>query len=60
MYAGGSLFLIAIGAILYWAVTYHVTGVNVHMVGLILMAIGVVGLLFSMISAATMRTRRIS
>jgi hypothetical protein len=59
MYAGGSLFLIAIGAILYWAITYHVTGVNVHMVGLILMAIGVVGLLFSMISAATVRRRRI-
>jgi hypothetical protein len=58
MYAGGSLFLIAIGAILYWAVTYHVTGVDVHMVGLILMAIGVVGLLFSLISAATMRPPR--
>ena len=52
--------MIAIGAILYWAVTFRVTGVDVHMVGMILMAIGVVGLLFSMISAATMRTRRIS
>jgi uncharacterized protein DUF6458 len=57
MYAGGSLFLIAIGAILYWAVTYTVSGVNLHMVGLILMVIGVVGLLFAMISAATMRHR---
>jgi hypothetical protein len=57
MYAGGALFLIAIGAILYWAVSFHVTGVDVHMVGLILMAIGVVGLLFSMISAATTRRR---
>ena len=57
MYAGGSLFLVAIGAILYWAVTYHVAGVDLHMIGLILMVIGVVGLLFSLISAATMRHR---
>ncbi|HWE30913.1 MAG TPA: DUF6458 family protein [Polyangia bacterium] len=57
MYAGGSLFLIAIGAILYWAITLRVNGVDVHMVGMILMAIGVIGLLFSMISAATTRRR---
>ena len=57
MYAGGALFLIAIGAILYWAVSFHVTGVDLHMVGLILMAIGVIGLLFSMITAATTRRR---
>ena len=55
MYAGGSLFLIAIGAILYWAVTFHVRGVNVPMVGLILMVIGVIGVLFSLIGAATRR-----
>lgn len=57
MYAGGALFLIAIGAILYWAVSFHVTGVDVHMIGMILMVIGVIGLLFSMISAATTRRR---
>jgi hypothetical protein len=57
MYAGGSLFLIAIGAILYWAVSFHVGGVNLPMVGLILMIIGVVGLLLSLISSATMRHR---
>lgn len=57
MYAGGSLFLIAIGAILYWAVTFHVNGVDLHVIGMILMVIGVVGLLFSMISAATTRRR---
>lgn len=55
MYAGGSLFLIAIGAILYWAVTFHIRGVNLPMVGLILMVIGVVGVLFSLIGAATRR-----
>ncbi len=57
MYAGGSLFLIAIGAILYFAVTYHVHGVNLTMVGLILMVIGVIGLLFSLIESATRRRR---
>ena len=57
MYAGGSLFLIAIGAILYWAVTYHVSGIDVHMIGLIFMAIGVIGLVFSLIAAGTTRRR---
>jgi hypothetical protein len=59
MYAGGSLFVIAIGAVLYWAVTYRVPGINVPMVGLILMVVGVVGLLFSIITAATMRHHRL-
>jgi Domain of unknown function (DUF6458) len=49
MYVGGALFLAAIGAILYWAVTYHVPGVNLHMVGLILMVVGAIGLIFALI-----------
>jgi hypothetical protein len=57
MYAGGSLSLIAIGAILYWAVTYRVPGVNVPMIGLILMVFGVVGLILWLIGAATHRHR---
>jgi hypothetical protein len=60
MYAGGSLTLIAIGAILYWAVTLRVPGVDLHMVGLILMVIGAIGALFSLVSAATWRHRRLS
>jgi hypothetical protein len=48
MSVGSSLFLIAMGAILYWAVTYQVRGVNLHLVGLILMGIGAIGLLFSL------------
>jgi hypothetical protein len=58
MYGSGGLSLIAIGAILYWAVTWKVTGVNLHMVGLILMAIGVIGVLFSLVSVGTWRRRR--
>jgi hypothetical protein len=57
MYAGGSIFLVAIGAILYWAVSYHVKGVNLTMIGLILMVVGVVGTLFSMIASASRRPR---
>lgn len=49
--------MVAIGAILYFAVTFHVAGVDLHMVGMILMVIGVVGLLFSLISSATTRRR---
>ncbi len=56
-YAGGSIFLIAIGAILHWAVTYHVPGVNLPMIGFILMAVGAIGLLLSLLSSATRRPR---
>jgi Flp pilus assembly protein protease CpaA len=41
---GTSLFLIAVGAILNFAVTAHVEGVNLHTVGVILMVVGGVGL----------------
>jgi hypothetical protein len=57
MSIGGSLFLIAIGAILYWAVTYQVRGVSLHMVGMILMIIGGIGVLFGLIGSATTRHR---
>jgi Domain of unknown function (DUF6458) len=59
MYLGGSAFLIAVGAILYWAVTYRFPGVNLHMVGFILMVVGAVGLLLGLLSAATTRRRLI-
>jgi hypothetical protein len=41
---GTSLFLIAVGAILKFAVTAHVEGVNLHTVGVILMIVGGIGL----------------
>jgi hypothetical protein len=41
---GGSLALIAIGAILKFAVTKHINGINVGAVGVILMLVGAVGL----------------
>lgn len=43
MTIGTSLFLIAVGAILKYAVTAHVAGVDIHTVGVILMVVGAVG-----------------
>jgi hypothetical protein len=48
MTVGTSLFLIAVGAILKYAVTAHVAGVNIHTAGLILMIVGIVGLLIGL------------
>jgi Flp pilus assembly protein protease CpaA len=44
MTIGMSLFLIAVGAILKFAVTAGVEGVDLQTVGVILMVVGVVGL----------------
>jgi hypothetical protein len=46
---GVSLFLIAVGAILTWAVEYDVQGVALETVGVILMVVGAVGLLWSLV-----------
>lgn len=44
---GTSIFLIAVGAIMRFAVTTHTTGFSIHTAGTILMIVGVVGLLVS-------------
>jgi hypothetical protein len=46
---GTSLFLIAVGAILYFAVNATVSGLEIATIGLILMIIGVVGLVISLV-----------
>jgi uncharacterized protein DUF6458 len=46
---GLSLFLIAVGAVLAWAVNTTVTGLDIRVVGAILMVVGVVGLLLSLL-----------
>ena len=45
---GTSIFLIAVGAILDFAVTVNTPGFNIHTVGVILMIVGAVGLLLSL------------
>jgi Flp pilus assembly protein protease CpaA len=46
---GVSIFLIAVGAILAFAVNAEVQGLDVQTVGWILLAVGLVGLVLSMI-----------
>jgi hypothetical protein len=45
---GVSLILIAVGAILTWAVETSVSGLDVNAVGVILMIVGLVGLILSL------------
>jgi uncharacterized membrane protein YfcA len=45
---GTSLFLIAVGAILKYAVTAHLEGVDIQTVGVILMVVGVLGLILGL------------
>jgi hypothetical protein len=42
---GGSIFLLALGAILAFAVNAHVSGIDINVVGWVLMAAGLVGLI---------------
>ena len=55
---GVSVFLIAAGAVLYWAVTGSVEGLDLDAVGVVLMIAGIVGLLWSLIVSSTMPWRR--
>ncbi|HEX8074971.1 MAG TPA: DUF6458 family protein [Thermoleophilaceae bacterium] len=49
MTIGTSIVLIAIGAILKYAVTAHVSGIDIQTVGTILMIVGILGLILSLI-----------
>jgi hypothetical protein len=44
---GVSIFLIALGAILAFAVEYEIGGVDIQVVGFILMVVGLVGLIMT-------------
>jgi hypothetical protein len=46
---GVSIFLIAVGAILTWAVNASVSGLELDTIGVILMIVGALGLVLSMI-----------
>ena len=48
MTSGISLFLIAVGAILYFAVNKSISGLEIDTVGLILMIVGGIGFLWSL------------
>jgi hypothetical protein len=55
---GTSIFLIATGAILRYAVTDTVKGVDLSAIGVILMVVGVIGLLVSLLYASIWADRR--
>ena len=55
---GTSLFLVALGAILYFAVTASVSGISLATVGLILMIVGAIGLLVSLFMMSAWGDRR--
>ncbi len=46
---GVSILLIAVGAILTWAVNASVSGLELDTIGVILMVVGILGLVLSMI-----------
>jgi len=54
---GASLFLIAAGAILRYAVTASVSGIDIQTVGLILMVVGIIGLVVSIAYMIAMADR---
>ena len=53
MAVGTSLLLIAAGAILALAVDYEVSGVDIQMIGSILLVVGIIGLLYAMLFLAS-------
>ena len=55
MRIGSSLVLIAIGAILKFAVTTSVSGISLSTVGVVLMVVGIAGLVISLVLANTAR-----
>ena len=50
---GGSLFVIALGAILAYGVTASAEGFNLNTIGMILMAVGAIGVVLSLIAMNT-------
>jgi hypothetical protein len=57
---GFSIFLLAVGAILAFAVNASVAGLDIHIVGWILMAAGVIGLILTMVVLTPRRRRTVT
>jgi hypothetical protein len=58
---GASLFMVAVGAILRYAIADAITGISLPTIGLILMIVGIVGLVLSLVMyfSADRRTDRV-
>jgi hypothetical protein len=46
---GASIFLLALGAILAWAVNFSISGLDINVIGYILMAVGILGLILTLV-----------
>ncbi len=57
MTIGGSIFVIAVGAILYFATNFEVAQVSIDTVGLILMAAGAAGLVLGFVQQRALSRR---
>ncbi|HVM35651.1 MAG TPA: DUF6458 family protein [Actinomycetota bacterium] len=53
---GLGIFLLAIGAILTWAVEFEVAGIDIATLGVILMIVGVIALIGALVAARRTRT----
>jgi hypothetical protein len=49
MTIGSAILLIAVGAILKWAITAHVSGIDIQTAGTVLFVIGIIGLVLAVI-----------
>ncbi len=58
MYIGGSIFLLAVGAILSFAVQDSINGIDLIAVGYILMAAGALGIILSLVINGQSNDRR--
>jgi len=59
MYIGSAIFLIALGAVLRWAVGWHVDGFDIQLAGLIVFLVGILSLVITLVLWYT-RRRRVS
>ena len=50
MYIGTGIFLLVVGAILNWGIADNISGVNLHMIGIICMAGGALAILLSLVA----------
>ena len=57
---GFSIFLLALGAILAFALDFTIVGVDIRIIGWILMASGVIGLILTMVVLAPRRRRTVT
>ena len=59
MYIGSAIFLIALGAVLRWAVSWQVNGFDIRIAGLVVFLVGILGLVLTLVLWYT-RRRRVS